>query len=97
VQIKPLPGFVLVEAETVVEVAQRELNKRLPGFEYAPPKFQGPPSVGTVRYIGEDVDNVVVGNRVVFKWDGKRGFELEGEKLMRVKAEDVLAVIEEDE
>ncbi len=95
--ISPLAGDVLLEAETRVAAAQRELNKNLPGFELADPKFQGAPEVGIVRHIGADVVGVQVGDRVHFKYDGKRGFEWAGEKLLRVKAEDLLAVIEEAE
>lgn len=93
--LQPLADYVLIEAETRVQSAQRELNKFLPDFELADPKFQGAPEIGKIRYLGADVTGVKVGDRVRFHFAGERGFEWQGEKFLRVKAEDLLAVIED--
>lgn len=92
--ITPLAGYVFIQAETRLEAFQREIDKRIPGFEVATPKHQGAPERGTIKYIGAGVDTVKVGDRVQFVFDGKRGFEFEGEKLLKVKIGDVLAIIE---
>lgn len=90
--LKPLAGCVLIEAETRHEQAQAELNKRMPGFELAEPKHQGVPQFGVVKYIGASVDTVKVGDKIAFRFTA-RGFEFEGEKLIRLKADEILAVV----
>jgi co-chaperonin GroES (HSP10) len=83
----------LLEAETRAEAVQREFDKRIPGFEIPPPKHQGAPETGVVRYVAADITSVKPGDKVQFKFT-QRGFEIDGQKLIRVKIEDVLAIIE---
>lgn len=94
--IQPLAGFVFIEAETRFETEQAAVDARIPGLLLATPKFQGPPSFGHVRAVGAGVTVVKVGDKVHFTHPGKKGFEFEGQRLLKVEAKDINAIVEPD-
>lgn len=93
--IKPAAEYILVEPITRGEQRRREIESRSALLVPDPPA-EGPPNMGVVYAIGSDISlDISVGETVVFREDSPKGFEWEGVKLFPLRAEQILAKIQE--
>ncbi len=84
--LKPLKDRVLV---SYMEEAEQSA-----GGIYIPDAAKEKPQRGKVEAIGGEVEEVKVGNEVMFgKYTGDK-FEVDGQELLIIKEEDILAVVE---
>ena len=84
--LKPLKDRVLVSY-----MAEAEQSA---GGIYIPDAAKEKPQRGKVEAIGGEVEEVKVGNEVMFgKYTGDK-FEVDGQELLIIKEEDILAVVE---
>lgn len=86
IKLKPLGDRVIVK-----RIAEME---RTASGLYIPPGAADKPQEADVLAVGEKVEAIAVGNRVLLgKYSGNE-VELDGEQLVILNAEDVLAVVE---
>lgn len=85
----PARGLVFVEPELREEKTGSGLH-----IHYGQ-KLQGIPTIGTVRFIAEDITSVKVGDRVIFNESNPTGYKHEGVGLLVIKIDQVCGVINE--
>jgi len=88
--VRIMSGFIVIKSEEVPEKTDSGI--------YIPKKNNIDQSIGTVVAIGSDVNNIEVDQKVIYKkWatSDKNFQEINGEKVLFIKAEDVLATYEE--
>lgn len=61
---------------------------------YIPDTAQEKPQMGEVMAVGKEVKEVKTGDRILYTKYGPNEIKLEGEELLILKEEDVLAVVE---
>lgn len=98
--IKPINGNVLVKPLFHSQAQIDDMKKRLPGFEFAKPKpdekhtFEGVPNQGYIHALPADYGgDLKVGQRIIFSETSPKGFKHEGEKLLSVRLDQVIATI----
>lgn len=60
---------------------------------YLPESAKEKPQMGEVISVGKDVEEVKVGDQIVYKQYGPDEVKLEGQELLLLKEEDVLAIV----
>lgn len=87
-KLKPLAGTLIVEYEDRATAAQRATD-----FLLATPKFQGVPNSGVVKAVGDDINDVEVGEYILFAAGMKpEAFKLGGVGYFVLKHNQILAV-----
>lgn len=82
-----MPGRVFVEPW------DREQSVRKSGLLIAAPKFRGPPNIGRVHAVADDIQSIQKGDVVVFEEPNPNGFKHEGIGLLPLKIDQVRAIV----
>ncbi len=70
-----------------------EAEAKSPAGLYIPETAKEKPQVGEVLAIGKEVKEVKVGDRILYTKYGPNEVKIDGEELLLLKEEDVLAVV----
>lgn len=99
----PRAGTVLVTQHLQSEAEAADLRKRMAkvgllGPQKVTKEFEPIPSVGFIWALPEGYshDYIKVGAKVVFKEQNPKGFKWEGEKLLSLDLEQIVAVVLDD-
>ncbi len=88
-KITPLNGNIIIGYEPPPEKTES-------GIFLAKPKVEALPNKGYVKAVAPDVDQVKVGDFIVFKYNLNKGVNFNDQKLILVPIEDVVGIITED-
>ena len=89
-KITPLNGHILIHYEP----AQPEVTAS--GIHLSKPKNEALPDKGKVYAVAPDVENIQVGDYIVFKYTMNKGVHFESLKLILVPVDDVVGKIVEE-
>jgi len=86
--VRIMAGFIVIKPEEVPEKTDSGI--------FIPKKNNVEQSIGTVIATGTETNNIKEGQKVIYKkWATSEYQEINGEKVLFIKAEDVLATYEE--
>lgn len=83
---------ILPMADFVVAQAEEASNQTASGL-YLPDNATEKPKTAKVLAVGKKVDEVKVGNRIIYKSYSSTDVKLDGQEYLVIKAEDILATI----
>lgn len=86
-KVTPVGKNVLIEYEAFRETVTAS------GLYLAKPKHEGLPEKGKVFAVGDQVEDIAVGDYVIFKYDMNKGFKHKDLKLIVVPADSIVAKI----
>lgn len=87
-ELGAINGMVYVEPDLLKD------NVTSFGLMLNAPKKQGVPKTGVIVALGNDIDDLEVGMRVVCNDPNMRGFHLNGRAIVPLKRECIIAVVE---
>lgn len=84
-KLQPLADRIIAKSTTA--------ETKTAGGIYIPDTAQEKPQAGEVLAIGKDVKEIKVGDKIIYKKYGPDEVKIDGEELLLLKEEDVLAVL----